>query len=318
MAADGHVGSPGTVHVIVTCTNRKSQPVPDRCHLGSVPAGDTDERARDWICRLSDTSYSPLIAARDLYAGEHWMVACGLPDLAGGGRIRLWACSAGYGLIPADAPVRPYAATFTGGHPDSVPGGADGARAWWHAWVCGKDPSQVSRAASGSWQQRSRLASYLLALSAPYLYACRDDIVAASSLVRDPDRFMVVSAGARYPGPAGRGHGASRRPAASSSGRHPPGAQRPDRRTPAVSRDHRPRRRGPASGSVAGTAAERPPVRAQETQRRGGSRPDRRRSGAVARRIGQSAAARVPGRRIRLRAGTLRPSAPTASRRHAT
>ena len=57
MAADGHSGSPGTVHVIVTCTNRKSQPVPDQCHLGSVPAGDTDERARDWIRRLSDCSY---------------------------------------------------------------------------------------------------------------------------------------------------------------------------------------------------------------------------------------------------------------------
>ena len=41
MAADGHAGSLGTVHVIVTCTNRKSQPVPDRCHLGSVPVGDT-------------------------------------------------------------------------------------------------------------------------------------------------------------------------------------------------------------------------------------------------------------------------------------
>lgn len=52
MAVDGHSDSFRTVHVIVTCTNRKSQPVPDRCHLGSVPAGDTDERARDWICRL--------------------------------------------------------------------------------------------------------------------------------------------------------------------------------------------------------------------------------------------------------------------------
>ena len=32
----------------------------------------------------------------------------------------------------------------------------------------------------------------------------------------------------------------------------------------------------PASGAVAGTAAADPPVRAQETQRHGGSRPDRR------------------------------------------
>src|SRR6266568_5508906 len=176
MAADGHTDSLGTVHVIVTCTNRKSQLVPDRRQLGSVPAGDTDERARDWICRLSDTPDSPPITARDLYAGEHWTVACGLPDLAGGGRIRLWACSAGYGLIPADAPLRPYAATFTGGHPDSVPGGADGARAWWYALSSWEGPSSGQSRSIRELAATEPAASYLLALSAPYLQACREDI----------------------------------------------------------------------------------------------------------------------------------------------
>ncbi len=199
MAADGHSGSPGTVHVIVTCTNRKSQPVPDQCHLGSVPAGDTDERARDWIRRLSELSYSPLIAAWDLYAGEHWTVARGLPDLAGGGRIRLWACSAGYGLISADSPLRPYAATFTGGHPDSVPGGAVGARAWWHALSSWEGPAASQPRSIRELAAREPTASYLLALSAPYLHACREDIVAAGSMVRDPDCFVVMSAGARDP-----------------------------------------------------------------------------------------------------------------------
>jgi hypothetical protein len=200
MAANGHADSLGTVHVIVTCTNRKSQPVPDRCHLGSVAAGETEKRARDWIRRLSDTSYSPPIAARNLYAGEHWVVACSLPDLTGSGRIRLWACSAGYGLIPADAPVRPYAATFTGGHPDSVPGGGDGATAWWRALSLWEGPSTSQPRSIRELTAKEPAASYLLALSAPYLQACRDDIVAASSLVRDPDRFVVVSAGVRDPG----------------------------------------------------------------------------------------------------------------------
>lgn len=197
MAADGHVGSPGTTHVIVTCTNRKSQPVPAWCHLGSVPVGDTDERVHDWIHRLSDTSHSPLVAARDLYAGEHWTVACSLPDLAGGELIRLWACSAGYGLISADAPLRPYAATFSGGHPDSVPGGADGATAWWHALSLWDGPDSSQPRSIRELAAKEPTASYLLALSATYLDACREDIVAASSLVRDPDRFVVVSAGGR-------------------------------------------------------------------------------------------------------------------------
>jgi hypothetical protein len=200
MVADGHVGSLGTVHVIVTCTNRKSQPVPDRCHLGSVPISHTDERARDWICRLSEISYSPLISARDLYAGEHWVVACSLPDVAGGERIRLWACSAGYGLIPADAPLRPYAATFTGGHADSVPGGADGARAWWHALSSWEGPSSGQPRSIRELAAKEPTASYLLALSAPYLHACQEDIAAATSLMRDLDRFVVVSAGTRDPG----------------------------------------------------------------------------------------------------------------------
>jgi hypothetical protein len=185
------------MHVIVTCTNRKSRPVPDRFHLGSVPVADTDERAHNWICRLSDTSYSPLVAARDLYAGEHWAVACSLPDLAGGKLIRLWACSAGYGLIPAEAPLRPYAATFTGGHPDSVPGGVDGATAWWHALSLWEGPSSSQPRSIRELAAKEPTASFLLALSATYLDACREDIVAASNLVRDPDRFLVVSAGGR-------------------------------------------------------------------------------------------------------------------------
>ena len=125
--------------------------------------------------------------------------ACRISQVAGG-----YGC--GYarpadGLIPADAPVRPYAATFTGGHPDSVPGGATGARAWWNAlgsWegpIVGQ-PRSIRELAAGE-----PTASYLLALSPPYLYACGEDMVAASSMVRDPDRFVVVSAGARDPGP---------------------------------------------------------------------------------------------------------------------
>jgi hypothetical protein len=46
-------------------------------------------------------------------------------------------------------------------------------------------------------------AIFLLVLSAPYLHACGDDIVAAGSLVGDPGRFMIVSAGARNPGVLG-------------------------------------------------------------------------------------------------------------------
>lgn len=40
-----------TLHVVVTCTNRKTRAVPERLHLGSVRGGDSSERARQWICK---------------------------------------------------------------------------------------------------------------------------------------------------------------------------------------------------------------------------------------------------------------------------
>ena len=39
-------------------------------------------------------------------------------------KVYLWACSAGYGLIPADAPDSPLRCDVRNGHADSVPGDA--------------------------------------------------------------------------------------------------------------------------------------------------------------------------------------------------
>jgi hypothetical protein len=200
MAPDGDMADAGTLHVIVTCTNRKSRPIPDCCRLRSVTEIDIGERVREWIRRLRGIPDSPLITARDLYAGEHWQVACSLPGMAGEQRIRLWACSAGYALIPADAQVRPYSATFTSGHLDSVPGGTEGAKAWWDELSNWEGPSQGEPRSIRALAETTPAAGFLLVLSTPYLRACEDDIAAAIGLVRDPDRFMVVSAGARSPG----------------------------------------------------------------------------------------------------------------------
>lgn len=188
------------VHVIVTCTNRKTRPVPGRLRLASIRGGGPARRARAWITRLSHDS-SPIFPAYDLYAGEHWQVACALPR---SGRrneqVRLWVCSAGYGLIPADAPIRPYAATFTAGSPDSVPGSAAGRTAWWQAlgdWEgpCPGQPRSISALVA-----REPAAVYFLVLSDSYLRACHTDIAAACGLAADLDRVIGLSAGARNPG----------------------------------------------------------------------------------------------------------------------
>jgi hypothetical protein len=188
------------VHVIVTCTHRKTAPVPARLRLSDIHRRTTAGIASAWIARLNGPSGPQSLAAEDLYAGEHWMIARRLPELSVTCAIRLWVCSAGYGLIPVAAKVRPYSASFSG-QQDCVPGGVSGARWWWQAlsgWegpVPGQPRSIRDLAAANS------SASFLLALSAAYLDACRDDITTAVRELPDPDRLMVVSAGARNAGP---------------------------------------------------------------------------------------------------------------------
>jgi hypothetical protein len=190
-----------TVHVIVTCTSRKTLPVPPGLRLDSISGQDPRGRARDWIGRLSDARGAQTIAAEDLYAGEHWKIARSLPAASPHTYIRLWVCSAGYGLIPAGAQVRPYAATFSGPS-DQVPGGAAGARRWWDTLAAWEGPMPAQPRSIQSLAAGDPSALFLLALSATYLNACRDDITEAAWRVTDPDHFMVISAGARFPGSA--------------------------------------------------------------------------------------------------------------------
>jgi hypothetical protein len=191
-----------SVHVVVTCTNRKTVPIPPVLHLDNIPGSGTASRAREWAVRLAKVSEPPPIAAQDLYAGEHWLIARDLPSRARHTRVRLWVCSAGYGLIPADAHIRPYAATFSG-KSDRVPGGAHGGRQWWHALSCWEGPAPGEPRSIRSLVTTDPSAFFLLALSASYLDACRDDIAAAAVEVANPDTFMVISAGTRFPGHIG-------------------------------------------------------------------------------------------------------------------
>ena len=139
--------------------------------------------------------------ALDLYAGEHWRIATTLPDLATGADARLWTCSAGYGLISAQAPVRPYAATLSPGHPDSVTGGRTGTAAWWRNIASWEGPEPGTPRTIAQLVESDPEAIYVLVLSATYLQACITDIEAAVAAVADTDRLMIVSSGTRTTSP---------------------------------------------------------------------------------------------------------------------
>jgi hypothetical protein len=189
------------VHVIVTCANRKSRPIPARLQLGQVPGDTPVQRGRRWISRLAHTEDTPLVTALELYAGEHWSVARGFSASHRPGEvISLWACSAGYGLIPAEAPVKPYHATLTPGQADSVPGTA---ASWWSLLGEWSGPVPERPRTIRALVAADPAAVYMFVLSKAYLRACAADIASSCESITDPDRLFIVSAGARPEGDLG-------------------------------------------------------------------------------------------------------------------
>jgi hypothetical protein len=186
-----------TVHVVVNCANRKSRPIPPELQLGDVSGPSTGERARRWIARLGQTCIAPHIPAVDLYAGEHWSVARTFHALHRPGEaVHLWACSAGYGLIPAGAPLMPYHATLTRGQADSVPGDPHpGGQDWEMAGTGPGRPRTIQALVAGN-----PTAVFMFVLSKNYLAACGSDIAAARAGISDLNQLLIVSAGARARG----------------------------------------------------------------------------------------------------------------------
>ncbi len=181
-----------TVHLVVTCAKSKRQPVAAALRLRSVPVSGIPTRAECWLRQLSEFD-AEAVPATDLYAGGHWAAA----RTAGKNADRAWVASAGYGLIPFDAPIRSYSATFQLGDPDSVvpPAVKSSPTApseWWDAlarWE-GPVPGQPRRVA----ELAAEGAFVLVAVSVPYLRAMTPDLLAANG--RAPGRVAVLCAGA--------------------------------------------------------------------------------------------------------------------------
>lgn len=190
-----------TAHIVVTCTNRKRQPVPGDLRMRTIRQRSIERRFDAWIDRLA-TSDTPAVPADQLYGGEHWQIARTLDQRAarGGYAVRVWVCSAGYGLVPLTAPLRPYAATFAFGQADSVATTTPSAREWWdrHTSWAGHGTGPAPRSLAELAAHASR-AALLLVLSGPYLRACGHDVLAAADQLRHPDQLSVISTGSSVP-----------------------------------------------------------------------------------------------------------------------
>jgi hypothetical protein len=182
------------LHIIASCTDRKRVPVPPELRLRTVPEMEPDSRARRWGSRLREHPLAPL-PARELYAGDHWRILLELPTLAA--RARLWVASAGYGLVPAEAPLRPYSATFARGHADSIlpPTRSASAprRQWWRALA--REPGPVP-GAPRLVQQLALAAPHarLLVVASPaYVAALEEDLALAARALSHPTHLLIIS-----------------------------------------------------------------------------------------------------------------------------
>jgi hypothetical protein len=176
------------LHVVVTCSNRKRDPIATGLRLGSIRETRPGQRFKIWTQRLAAMP-QPTRAAIDMYAGEHWQVARSLPA---GSKVpvTLWVCSAGYGLIPASLPIHPYAATFAAGEPDSV--GAERAAVgdWWQrhtTWSpSGNQPRSITQLVKANPE-----AITLAVLSEAYQRACARDLQTAAEAAAT-DQLAVI------------------------------------------------------------------------------------------------------------------------------
>ena len=257
-----------------------------------------------------------LIAAEDLYAGEHWTVARGLPDLSG--RARITAMGVLGWLRPhpgrrADPPLRGRrSAADRIGCPAAPTARARGGM----PWPRGKDPSRGSRAASAPWPPPTRPPASCWRCPPPTWMPAATTSSPPRREVPDPDQLH----GHICRGPAARACSPRLMVPADARLQAVLGGTRQalNARIAAHLLSAGITGRADATRHLAQLLAEpaaSPPLRAEETQRRGGQRDDQRPPRSGTGDVGQQAAARVPRRRIRLRAAAVRATAPAGHRR---
>lgn len=194
-------GAMQPVNLIVSCTHRKKAVVPAPLCARTLRSTSLLDRLDEWIERR-ETHVAEERRASDLYAGDHWQVAQSVARVAGdvGLDVRLWVCSAGYGLIRASTPVKPYSYTFAARHADSVAplvtrdANGSSPSMWWSG-LCARPASKApARGIAGLAADEPGVPVVVVA-SEPYVTAMAEDLVEALAALRSQDLLSIVSSG---------------------------------------------------------------------------------------------------------------------------
>lgn len=169
----------GNVHLIVTCTRRKTVAAggtvfPEECNAGIA--------YEKWRERLAQASYenSPMTAG-DLYTGQHWSRAAAAAARTG---TELWVISAGLGFLHVNDRVVPYDATYA-----TMP-------------VCHQDmwskltsspPTERRCASLHELMQKRPLDRFVIAASPVYLRAVEADLSAGRGELLSPELLTIVT-----------------------------------------------------------------------------------------------------------------------------
>ena len=188
------------VNVVVTCTKDKRCAVPTDCQLRNVPGRSLPVRMKEWQSRLN-RYWRERVMVKDLYAGDHWANVRSFESSYFD--IDIWVCSAGFGLVRFDDAITPYAATFSGNHPDSVSSNLDddlrpdASRQWWEStsrWKAHfKDRPRSLTALMSTYPKRS----ILVVASDTYLRAIADDLREGLPNLAEPDQLSIICAGVK-------------------------------------------------------------------------------------------------------------------------
>ena len=188
------------VNVVVTCTKDKRYSVAEECRLRNVTGDSLPVRLKEWQARLK-RNWRNRVLVEGLYAGDHWANVRSFRSSFFD--IDIWVCSAGFGLVRFDDSITPYAATFSGNHPDSVSAGTAGeqramaSKQWWESnsrWKAHfKERPRSLTALMATYPKRS----LLVVASETYLRAISDDLREGVTHLNDPDQLSIVCSGAK-------------------------------------------------------------------------------------------------------------------------
>ena len=190
------------INVIVTCTKRKKANPVSNLHVRNFKRFNIETAFARWTREIIKTDVESF-SARQLYSGDHWSIIRSLADASTcrNQKVNIWVCSAGYGIISLNTLIKPYSATFSSSHPDSVSNWSDNssntinARLWWQLLTKWTDMnhdgprsvSDIARSYPGT--------PMIVAASQVYLSAIADDLVEGAQYLDDPELLSIVSAG---------------------------------------------------------------------------------------------------------------------------